>query len=303
MKFVFVFLVCVLKIGAQEVLLDGTIYDHETKRPIPFVHVSILNTLKGATTDEKGYFFMDVPATYLEKNVQLSTLGYADTVVALNEVIGEKPFGMVKDHQTIDNLVVGKPSGELEVLHAIASSDLEGGISSATAPRILATYFPNTDPKRKYINKVTVFLKKEGNLKRPVSKFRIRVYDVDTLSQKPAKDLLHKSTVLDVVAESDFVTVDLSDFNIEMPSHGVYIGLEWLFVPYNWYAVKGKDPVDHKLTIENGFAPSFGGINNKNQNTKVMVYEMGAWVDFQGTLKKNEQALIPAVSLSLFKEK
>jgi len=303
MKFVFIFLAFVFKIDAQEVLLDGTIYDQKTKKTISYVHISIMNTLKEASTDERGYFFIDVPAAYLEKKVHLSALGYKDTIVAIDKIVAEKQFGMVEEPYELDDVIVSKPSGELEVLHPIASSDLESGFPSATTPWILATYFSNLDAKKKYVNKITVFLKKDENFKRPVSKFRLRVYDVDTITKKPSCDLLHESMVLEVLTESDFVSVDLSDFNIEMPRKGIYIGLEWLFVPYNWYVIKGKDPISNELTVENGFAPTFGGVYNKNQNSKVMVYRMGEWTDYRVEPEENTENLVPAVSLRLSKEK
>lgn len=303
MKFFFLLFFSVVSVSAQEILIDGTIYNAKTQEPIPYVNVSFLNTLKGASTDEKGYFFVDVPTSFLEKKVHLSSLGFKDTIVDVKKIVADKKFGMVEESFELDEVVVAKSLGDSYVLNLIGSYDLKSGFSSSSTPWVLATYYPNIGASKKYVNKVTVFFQKNEGFKRRASKFRIRVYDVDPVTKKPTKDLLHKSIILETFAENDFVSIDLSAFNIKMPKQGLYIGLEWLFVPYNWYAIKGKDPLTSKLTIEDRFAPTFGGVYNKNQNFKVMVYGMGEWTDFKVKSKDNTKHLVPAVSLKLSKEK
>lgn len=303
MKFFFLLFFSVVSVSAQEILIDGTIYNAKTQEPIPYVNVSFLNTLKGASTDEKGYFFVDVPTSFLEKKVHLSSLGFKDTIVDVKKIVADKKFGMVEESFELDEVVVAKSLGDSYVLNPIGSYDLKSGFSSSSTPWVLATYYPNIGASKKYVNKVTVFFQKNEGFKRRASKFRIRVYDVDPVTKKPTKDLLHKSIILETFAENDFVSIDLSAFNIKMPKQGLYIGLEWLFVPYNWYAIKGKDPLTSKLTIEDRFAPTFGGVYNKNQNFKVMVYGMGEWTDFKVKSKDNTKHLVPALSLKLSKEK
>ena len=303
MRFFLLFFFFVFTITAQEVLIDGTIYDSKTQETVPYVSVSFLNTLKGASTDEKGYFFIDVPSAFLEKKVYLSSLGYKDTIVAVKQIVTDKKFYMEQESFELDEVIVAKSLGDSFVLNPIASYDLKSGFASSSTPWVLATYYPNIGAQKKYINKVTVFFQKDDSFKRKASKFRIRVYNVDPETKKPKTDLLRKSIILEAFAENDFVSIDLSAFNIKMPREGIYIGLEWLFVPYNWYALKFKDPISNELTLEDRFAPTFGGIYNKNQNFKVMVYGMGDWTDFKVKSKDNTKHLIPAVSLKLSKEK
>lgn len=303
MRLFFLLFFSVVSLSAQEILIDGTIYNAKTQEPIPYVNVSFLNTLKGASTDEKGYFFVDVPNSFLEKQVHLSSLGFKDTIVAVKQIVADKKFGMVEESFELDEVVVAKSIGDSFVLNPIGSYDLKSGFTSSTTPWVLATYYPNIGASKKYINKVTVFFQKDEGFKRRASKFRIRVYAVDPETKKPTKDLLHKSIILETLAENDFVSIDLSAFTIKMPREGVYIGLEWLFVPYNWYAIRGKNPISNELTIEDRFAPTFGGVYNKNQNFKVMVYGMGEWTDFKVKSKDNTKHLLPAVSLKLSKEK
>ncbi|MBU2998052.1 carboxypeptidase-like regulatory domain-containing protein [Cellulophaga baltica] len=302
MRFFLLFLFVVTQLTAQEVYFEGVVYDSKTNETVPFVNLSFLETLKGTSSDEEGHFFMDLPASYLDKQLHLSSLGYNDTVVSARSVFKAKKFKMVPESFELNEVVVTETLGDMSVLNPISSSSLVSGFSSSTTPWVLALYFPNIGQQKKYVNKVTIFFQKNEGFKGDASKFRIRLYDVDPKTKHPTKDLLHKSVVLETETGKDYVSIDLSAFNIKMPQQGVYIGLEWLFVPFNWYKNTEKNNITNKLFVEDRFAPTFSGMYSKNQNYKVMVYGMGEWVDFVVKSKDKNQNFIPAVSLKLAKK-
>ncbi len=302
MRYILFPLLAVLQLHAQEVLFEGTVFDYKTKEPIPYVNLSFLNTLKGTSTDEEGHFFMDLSTSYLKNQVHISSLGFKDTIVAAELIYKTKRFEMVEESFELDEVVVLEKLGNSDVLNPINSYGLTSGFSSSSTPWVLALYFPNIGAQKKYIDKLTIFLKKSENFTRKSAKFRIRVYDVDPSTKKPGTDLLRKSIVLEHDVEEDYVSLDLSAFAIEIPKEGVYVGLEWLFVPNNWYRKTKKDPLTNKLVVEDRFAPTFRGIYTKNQNFRVMIYGMGEWTDFMVRSKNNAQNFIPAVSLKLRKE-
>ncbi|MFS4494056.1 carboxypeptidase-like regulatory domain-containing protein [Maribacter sp. 2308TA10-17] len=302
MRYILFSLFVVLQMQAQEVLFEGHVYDHKTKEPIPYVNLSFLNTLKGTSTDEQGHFFVDIPTHFLERKVHISSLGYNDTIVDAKSIYESKQFQMLEESFELDEVVVTESFGNSDVLNPISSYSLTSGFSSSSTPWVLALYFPNIGAQKKYVDRVTVFLKKNQNFKRESAKFRIRIYDVDEVTKKPNGDLLRKSIVLEHNVEKDYVSIDLAAFNIEVPQAGIYIGLEWLFVPSNWYMQKEIDQLTNKKVVEDRFAPTFRGIYTQNQNYKVMIYGMGDWTDFQVRDRNNTKNFIPAVSLKLKKE-
>lgn len=302
MKYLLFFLFAAFQLQAQEVLFEGYVFDKKTKEPIPYVNLSFLNTLKGTSTDEEGHFFIDIPTPYLEKQVHISSLGYNDTIVNAQQLYKAKRFEMVEESFALDEVVVTQKFGNSFVLNPISSYSLTSGFSSSATPWVLALYFPNIGAQKKYIEKVSVFLKKNENFKRASAKFRIRIYDVDKVTKKPKQDVLRKSIVLEHDVEKEYVSIDLAAFNIEIPKEGIYVGLEWLFVPSNWYKQTEIHPLTNKKVIEDRFAPTFRGIYTKNQNYKVMIYGMGEWTDFKVRSRNNTQNFIPAVSLKLKKE-
>ena len=292
----------VMNARAQEVLFEGAIFDHKTRQPIPYVNLSFLNTLKGTSTDGQGHFFLDIPTSYLERKVHISSLGYRDTIVVANAIVNAKRFEMVEESYELDEVVVSETLGNSDVLNPISSYSLTSGFSSSSTPWVLALYFPNIGEQEKYLDKVTVFFQANKKFKRATSKFRLRIYDVDDLTKRPNTDILRKSIVLDSYANEDFVSIDLRALNLKIPRTGIYIGVEWLFVPYNWYRNTYEHPISKKKMVEDRFAPTFGAVYNKNQNFKVMVYGMGEWTDFRVKSKDNSQNLIPAISVKLLKE-
>ena len=302
MRFLLFSLLIACQLNAQEVFFEGNVYDHRTKEPIPYVNFSFLNTLKGTSSDQDGHFFMDLPTPYLKKQVHISSLGFKDTIVDAEQVYNVKRFEMVEESFELDEVVVTENFGSSDVLNPISSYSLTSGFSSSSTPWVVALYFPNLGSQKKYIDKLTVFLKKSENFTRNSAKFRIRIYDVDENTKKPGKDILRKSIVLEHQIEQDFVSLDVAAFNIEMPRNGVYIGLEWLFVPYNWYKQTSRHPLTNKLIVEDRFAPTISGVYTQNQNYKVMIYGMGEWTDFKVKSRNNTENFIPAVSLKLKRE-
>ena len=302
MRCVLLTLFAVLQMNGQEVLFEGHVYDKKTKEPIPYVNLSFLNTLKGSSTDEEGHFSIDIPTPYLENKVHISSLGFKDTIVDAKIIYMAKKFEMVEESFELDEVVVSENFSDSDVLNPIGSYSLTSGFSSSSTPWILALYFPNIRAQKKYVEKLTVFLNKTRGFKQSYAKFRFRIYNVDPKTKKPGKNLLQKSVVLEHDVEKEYVSLDVSAQQIRIHKEGIYIGLEWLFVPSNWYVQKEKNTITNKEVVEDRFAPTFAGVYTKNQNYKVMVYGMGEWTDFKVRSRNNTKNFIPAISLRLKKK-
>ncbi|WP_396637238.1 carboxypeptidase-like regulatory domain-containing protein [Maribacter sp. R77961] len=303
MKVLLVLLFCISAGYAQEVLVEGYIVDENNGKPIPYANLSFLNTLKGTSSDEKGHFYIDVPESYVAKKVHISSLGFRDTILPARTILERKEVRMSEDTYELDEVVVSKSLGDVIILNPISSYKIKSGFSSAATPWVLATYFPNIGASKKYIDKITIHVQNETQFKRTSSKFRLRIYDVDKKTKKPNRDLILKSIILESMESEDFVSIDLSSIGIKVPQEGVYIGLEWLFLPFNWYANTFEHPISKKKIVEDRFAPTFAAVYQKNQNYRTMVYGMGEWSDFSIKARGNSQNLIPAITLKLSKEK
>jgi hypothetical protein len=79
----------------------GSVFDHQSKQPIPYANVTILGTSLGAATDGSGHFAIPTvpPGTY---RIQISVLGYKRQLDTLTvNVLGEpsiREFSLVEEH-------------------------------------------------------------------------------------------------------------------------------------------------------------------------------------------------------------
>lgn len=292
--------ICSLASG-QQIDFDGSVVDSKTDTPIPYVNISFLSTLTGTSSAEDGTFAVEIPKGYLDKKIHVSSLGYKDTILQARKLFETKKLRMVEATFELEEVVVAKKLGDSQVLNPISSYSITSGFDSSSTPWVLALYFPNIGASKKYLEKVTVFFREKNEFSRDKAKFRLRFYSVNPETKKPERDLTKKSIILEAVKSYNYTSIELKALKIKIPQEGIYIGLEWLFIPYNWYNQGEKDQLTNKQTLEDRFAPTFGGVYSKNQNYKVMIYGMGEWRDFKVKSKDNNQNFIPAVSVKVAK--
>lgn len=282
----------------QGILVDGHVYDSKTKAAIPYVNLSILNTLKGTSTDEKGHFFIEVPELFLQKQVHISALGYEDHITTVEHVKSAGKVFLKEAAFELEEVVILDQLGNSEVLNPISSYSVTSGFTSSSTPWVLALYFPNIGAKQKMLEKAVIHFQKQAGAREDAI-FRLRIYNVDPATGAPGKDLLRESLVLNTPVDETHVSVDLSEYRIFTPREGIYIGLEWLFVPYNWYRSVTTDPISKEKHVEDRFAPTFGGVYSSNFNYKTMIYGMGSWSPFGVVSRDGTKTFVPAISLKL----
>jgi len=97
------FLVC-----SQEQTAKGLVLDEDTKQPIPYVNISILESQIGTSSDYDGSYSLTIEAVDLEKEIKLSSLGYKDTTFLVSnflklETIKLKPIAEMLDEVLISD--------------------------------------------------------------------------------------------------------------------------------------------------------------------------------------------------------
>ncbi len=113
----------VMNARVQEVLFGSAIFDHKSKKPIP----------------------------YLDKKAPISSLEYRDTIVIIANIIFKgKRFEMVEGSYELDAVVVSETLGNSDVLNPISSYSLTSGFSSSSTPWVLALYYPNIGEQEKF---------------------------------------------------------------------------------------------------------------------------------------------------------
>ena len=156
--FLFFLLTSMVSFG-QNIDFEGEVIDAVSRESIPYVNISFLNTLKGTSTAEDGKFSVEIPKTYLTKQIHVSSLGYKDTILLASELYKSKILKMKEETFALDEVVIAKNLGNSQVLNPISSKSITSGFDSSSTPWVLALYFPNIGAAKKYLETVTVFFR------------------------------------------------------------------------------------------------------------------------------------------------
>jgi hypothetical protein len=116
-----------------------------------------------------------------------------------------------------------------------------------------AIYIPNNEKILGTIKSVSYFIRKppEGSYS---GSFRVRLYELDTISNKPGKDLLLENLIVNASKNSSWFEVDLLKYNINLPDNGFFIAFE--ITPNNNFQSNNK--INSKKLIDKKGLPAIG---------------------------------------------
>lgn len=278
---------------SQTTSFTGKLLDQETKQPVVYANLSFLNSNKGVSSDEDGFFSMNLNETYLKSKVHISCLNYKDTVVFAKE-LNNKIFYLIPKSVVLDEIIVNKRTEKSVVLGEV-KNDVQG--VHTTGLRMLAKYFPNDKRIKCCTNLETIeihFSKRKSQRKK--AKFRIRIFSKDPKSGLPKDDLLNVNLPIEIEYGQQITTIDISNYNLEMPENGIFIAFEKLFIPFNEYGKNEKDSENEFF-----YAPIIGyaKYSKKDRNDNLYFYVKGIWQLSPLTKTKYMNTYAPAISLKL----
>ncbi|MBS1928333.1 MAG: carboxypeptidase-like regulatory domain-containing protein [Bacteroidetes bacterium] len=209
----------------------GMVISEKDHKPIPFATVGLVKENTGINADENGYFELNSTHPQPNDSLIISTIGYVTQKLSLNKLpdtgiqitLTEKAIALspvfistqknwtketLNDYRDCGNSFYTS-SGYLRQLAQHFSSPQEGAI--LTRLRICRSTGPLFKPAR------TIF--------------RIRVYDMDSLTGGPGQDL--SPAIIEVKSRNSSISLNLEDYKIQIPHRDYFIAIEWLKIPYN----------------------------------------------------------------------
>jgi hypothetical protein len=109
------------KEGVDFAQFKGSVVDAKNKNPLEFATISVNNTNISTITNVDGEFVLKVPTVDLEKNVTISYLGYANTILPLSSFMAEETvIKLVESSEKLPevNVVSADPNAIIEKLIA-----------------------------------------------------------------------------------------------------------------------------------------------------------------------------------------
>jgi len=294
---ILVFLIS-LSIQSQTVLLKGKLLDASTNQPIVYANISFLKGDKGISSQENGVFSLEIEENELKEKIHISCLNYKDTVVFAKDLQNKTLFLNSKNVE-LEEVVLSKKVDREFIVDKLKRRDIKssfGGIQSS--PWIITKFFDFKDKyvETPYLKEITVYF--GSLLGRRKSKFRIRLFKVDTLHNKPlSEDLTNKEIIAYSRKIDGKVKIDISKLDIEFPKKGFFVGLERIHIPYNFYEYTYTKQGKRKKYIAKAIAPNFGAVYTKDT---LNIFLRGKWKKYyfsQDFYKGN--TIQPAISVTL----
>jgi hypothetical protein len=210
----------------DKLILTGTVRSMDNEQPIEYAGIRLKNSGKGAITDKNGNFSFQVKKSELIDSIEVSSLGYEkEEYIASGFTEGSNHVVYLKLKELkLQTVQINASDFRLKNIgnHSIFSF---GSIYIDTQGQQTALFIENKRGKKAIISSVSFYLSDKGNAESP---FRVRIYERDSISGKPGKDLL-KEMLIAKPKESGWFKIDVSQFNIDVPSEGFFVAIEGMY--------------------------------------------------------------------------
>ncbi|MCB9002395.1 MAG: hypothetical protein H6537_10545 [Bacteroidales bacterium] len=296
---------------SQSLLLKSRIIDKNSKLGIPFSNIWVLSKDIGTNSLENGDFVLLVDSTILmNEKLKITAIGYYDTIIDIKNI--KFPIYLHPRVYKIQEVTVFPNKKNSFVVNPINKKTHLGYMLSSNVPIIMCRYFPYSEQylKNEFISKIIVYTRK--SLRK--HKFNIHIYEYDTTTNKPGRELVNKATTVSTKAELGFGisknVLDLSKNRITYPKTGLVVGVEWIMNYENFFEeeVNEKNGGINAKFFEKRFGPDFA-ITYENSPIR-WTYDKGFWINDDwikwAYSKKGFQvkgtsliALTPAISIIL----
>jgi hypothetical protein len=283
---------------AQEKINTFHIVDNEGKTAVPSATITILKAKLSITTEADGIFIIPGDLSVMRDTVIVNAQNYQQLKIALNKLHGMDTLKLSKlENQPIMAIAI---LNQDTLLNNYKRKEIGyyAGISTKTAAfnyLQLAQQFDITKSGIK-LTKVVVnrlafngFTTSSGYVDVEPTKFRIRIYDIDPVTNGPGRDLCNK--IIEVNnTDSKQLGISLKKYNITIPNTTFFVAIEWMrdftnigySMLYNEKHGKDEKHINYRPAI--GISPIKGkklniwGLNFEHE-WKLYTYFSPDWTD------------------------
>ncbi len=245
----------------KEYNITGTICDEKTGDPISYAILQIKGKPKGVVADHKGFFELMLTDLELADSLMASCLGYERRTFTSDSLLSKSEITIYLKEKAInmDSITVtAERTSRRNKTKTLGNRGwfTTGSIYLDTHGQQIALYMENKKQLEGYIRKVSYHLSNSGNVEAP---FRVRIFEVDTLTHAPGKDLLSEILVIQPPQGTDgWFDVDLSEYEIAVPPNGFFVGIQGIFPnDYSYYSSDSEftDTARRRSKTNDDFTP------------------------------------------------
>ena len=247
--------------------ISGKVVNSKTKLAIPFATVGLLKENIGTNSSEEGYFQLTSNKLVLTDTLILSSVGFKTLKlpVDFNEKT-EMIYELIEQVSILNEVIVSyKKEWTSTTLNDFSSCGNSFTTSSCYQTQ-LAQHF-QVEEENSLLTEIKICRIGIPILDPEKTIFRVRIYDIDTLTKSPSRDLCDQ--VIEVKTRSKTIHLNLDKYKIHIPGKHFFVAIEWLKIPLN--ENKSKMKIDGKVVEHITYRPSIGWTDNLNS-------KMEAWM-------------------------
>jgi len=222
---------------AQQKINTFHVVDSLTKKAVPSVSISIVRAKLAISTEKDGVFSIPGDLSKMRDTVIINAQGYVSYKTMLHQLNGIDSLKLLRiEHQTVPIDSIGKQE---IVLNSVKKADVAyyAGLHTETAKfdyLQLAQQFhlPKAGAYLKKINIIRLAFNISYESQRDavgmeVTRFRLRIYEVDTLKGGPGTELSKR--VIEISnKDNQSLGINVSNYGIKIPGKSFFIAIEWM---------------------------------------------------------------------------
>jgi|GEM_PF-883644 hypothetical protein len=268
------------------------VVDSGTGKPVPYTTIIILRAKLAIATEDNGVFHIPGNLAVMRDTIALNAQTYAPLKLPLNKLATMDTIRLNKI--AVKTQEAGSKFSKKLILndHLAGDVGLYAGVATEDAPfnylQIAQCFVTNTSNNR--LVSVTINKTRDWML----TKFRVRIYDIDAATGGPGADLcdriididneddvndyLNRTGRYNTFDESKSAIIDLRKYNIIIPNRKFYVAVEWLRDFFNATKVPVYNKVTNKVDTAIVFRPYIGISPVKGNQLNIWVMELdGKW--------------------------
>ncbi|UOG75428.1 carboxypeptidase-like regulatory domain-containing protein [Hymenobacter tibetensis] len=225
---------------AQENRLSGRIVDQKTKEPIPFASIGLKEESTGALTNEYGFFQIAAPEKNATDSLIVIALGFKRVAVLVKRGASQADMIVEVPKRVIELANVTVKGGKVKDLSLGSKSATPGEGMIQGMPGSQYAFFVKNDKNKKLgnVRSVSFYIGENGFPREP---FRVRLYKADGNYNSPNTDILTENVVVSAPKGGEWYTIDLTPYNIEAPTEGFFVAMEWIVSGDKFYTTNFMD--------------------------------------------------------------
>ena len=230
----------------SQTVISGKIIDNKSKTPLQYTNITIPSIGYGIISDEFGNFSIKISKNINDDSLIISAIGYVEEQIAIKDLKRKNNLIQLKKRAYTLSEVTVNNNERIDINIGAKKKKRQSTFANCTKVNMQVALFvkPNRYNENARLKEVRFYVNNQGIFYTP---FRVRIYNVDTLTGKPKKDIFHKSIIVKAAKANSWVKVNLEDYYIPLPENGFFVAMEWLYVEGKSNYLRGKSRDREKM--------------------------------------------------------